>query len=83
MVQYLTRKQAAEYINAMGFPCSVKTLAKYACLGGGPEFRKFSRFVRYETHALDAWVEEKLSAPMRVTQPRGSLDGAGDDQAAA
>ena len=39
--EYLTRGQAAEYCIKQGLPVSPKTLAKYACVGGGPKFRKF------------------------------------------
>lgn len=38
--QYLTRGQASEYCIKKGLPVSPKTLAKYACVGGGPKFRK-------------------------------------------
>ena len=37
--EYLTREQAAEYCIKQGLPVSPKTLAKYACVGGGPTFR--------------------------------------------
>ena len=33
--EYLTRGQAAEYCIKQGLPVSPKTLAKYACVGGG------------------------------------------------
>jgi hypothetical protein len=37
---HLRRIQAAKYItDTYGIPCSPKTLAKYACVGGGPPFR--------------------------------------------
>ncbi len=39
--EYLTRGQAAEYCIKQGLPVSPKTFAKYACIGGGPKFRKF------------------------------------------
>ena len=41
--EYLTRRQAAEYCIKQGLPVSPKTLAKYACVGGGPKFRKFGK----------------------------------------
>jgi hypothetical protein len=61
------RREAAEYIRGQGIPISVSTLAKYACLGGGPEMRYFGRIPLYELAALDAWVAGRLSAPCRNT----------------
>jgi hypothetical protein len=45
---YLGRKAAAQYITDNYFPCSPKTLAKLACIGGGPEFRKAGRIPIHE-----------------------------------
>jgi hypothetical protein len=68
---YLRRKAASEYCTARGFPVAPATLAKYATLGGGPEFRKFSRFPLYELPALDRWIESKLTGPRRSTSDTG------------
>jgi hypothetical protein len=67
--QHLTRQEASDYLtNVRGLPTSPKTLAKFATVGGGPEYRKFgSRRVVYEVSALDAWVESKLSRPFANT----------------
>jgi len=43
------------------------TLAKYATVDGGPEFRSFGRFPRYSEEALDVWIASKLSKPRRST----------------
>ena len=59
----LSRQEAASYCQSRGFPVAPASLAKYASVGGGPEFRKFSRFPRYSIEALDAWISSKLSAP--------------------
>ena len=60
--QYLTRGQAAEYCIKQGLPVSPKTLAKYACVGGGPKFRKFGTMrVIYKVEDLDEWIERRLS----------------------
>ena len=70
--QYLTRGQASEYCLRKGLPVSPKTLAKYACVGGGPKFRKFGKTqVVYDIADLDAWVAEQLSAPVHSTSERG------------
>ena len=45
----LRRDQAAAYIREKhGIPCSPRTLAKKACIGGGPPFRKANRVPLYE-----------------------------------
>jgi len=63
----LSRAEAAEYCQSRGLPVAAATLAKYATVGGGPTFHKFSRFPRYSEEMLDAWIASKLSAPMRST----------------
>ena len=39
------------------FACSLATLAKYACIGGGPAFRKAGKFPIYSRDDLDAWAK--------------------------
>jgi hypothetical protein len=65
---FLRRQAAAEYLRTRwGVPCSPKTLAKLACIGGGPAYRLYGRIPLY-THAdLDAYAEGKLSKPVRST----------------
>lgn len=59
--KFLSRPEAAEFINAMGLKISPKTLAKFASTGGGPEMRHFCRRVFYEPPRLVEWVESRLS----------------------
>jgi hypothetical protein len=41
---YLRRRAAAEYLREhWGIPCGEKTLAKLACVGGGPLYQLFGR----------------------------------------
>ena len=55
--EYLTRGHIKQ-----GLPVSPKTLAKYACVGGGPKFRKFGTMrVIYKVEDLDEWIERRLS----------------------
>jgi hypothetical protein len=68
----LSRDAAAEYVRRRDIPLETSTLAKYASVGGGPEMRKFGRRVLYETDALDAWIESKLTPPRRSTSDNGS-----------
>ncbi len=66
--EYLTRGQAAEYCIKQGLPVSPKTLAKYACVGGGPKFRKFGKMrVVYKITDLDEWIEQRLSDTFAAT----------------
>ena len=66
--EYLTRGQAAEYCIKQGLPVSPKTLAKYACVGGGPKFRKFGMTrVIYKIEDLDEWIERRLSKTFSST----------------
>ena len=66
---YLRRRQAAEYLrNECGIPCTEKTLAKLACVGGGPIYRLFSRRIPiYAPADLEAYAQAKISAPVRST----------------
>ena len=64
----LRRAEAARHIHdKWGYPCSPKTLAKYAVIGGGPVFRRAGRFPLYSTDDLDEWVASKFGPPMRST----------------
>jgi hypothetical protein len=64
----LRRAEAAEYVReSWGYPLAARTLAKYACIGGGPKFRRASRFPLYNKEDLDAWVRAKLTRPVRST----------------
>ena len=64
----LRRAEAAQHIHdKWGYPCSPKTLAKYAVVGGGPRFRKAGRYPLYHPDDLDAWIGGKLSDPVTST----------------
>jgi len=62
------RSQAANYVtDTYNVPCSSRTLAKLACVGGGPLYRLAGRFPLYEPEDLDAWVRARMSAKRRTT----------------
>jgi hypothetical protein len=62
------RTEAASYLQERhGVPCAAKTLAKLACVGGGPVFQKYGRLPLYRLGDLDSWAESKLSRPVRCT----------------
>lgn len=67
MSEYLTRAESANYLTARGFKITKGTLQKYATTGGGPTYRIFGTRALSTPHELDAWAEEKMSAPRRST----------------
>jgi hypothetical protein len=70
--QFLRRKQAGKYLKeTYGFG-SERTLAKLACTGGGPEFRKAGPAVLYEIPVLDNWAQSKISGPQGSTSDKGA-----------
>lgn len=57
---WLTRKEAAAVLDALGYPVDFRMLARLAAKGAkqkGPPFRRFMRRVRYERVALEAWAK--------------------------
>jgi hypothetical protein len=67
-LRLLRRAEAAAHIQQKwGYPCSPRTLAKYAVIGGGPPFRKAGRYPLYHPDDLDGWVGRKLSDPVTST----------------
>jgi hypothetical protein len=66
--EYLRRTEAAAYIrNRYGFPCQPTWLAKLACVGGGPRFRKAGRIPVYAITDLTCWAEARMSRPVCST----------------
>jgi hypothetical protein len=64
----MRRGDAALYLReTYGIPCVATTLAKYACIGGGPTFRKAGKFPIYARDDLDAWARSRLSEPVQST----------------
>lgn len=70
---FLTRIQSAEYLTALGFPTTKKTLDKFASIGGGPQFHKFGARVLYRPVDLLNWANHRLSGPMASTSDMGVL----------
>lgn len=65
--QFMSRTEAAAYATAKGVPVSKNTLQKFATVGGGPIYRRFGNKALYVATDMDAWIAEKMSAPMRST----------------
>jgi hypothetical protein len=67
----LDRKQAAQFLTDRGYRTAAATLAKLACIGGGPTFQSFGRKPLYREADLLAWAEGKTSGPRRSTSDPG------------
>lgn len=65
--KHLTRAESAEYLTSLGYPTSPKTLAKLACIGGGPRYRKFGIRALYTPDDLVEWAESRTSRPVSST----------------
>ena len=64
----LCRNEASTYLfDRWGISRKPATLAKLACIGGGPVFRRANRSILYERVDLDAWAGSILSPPMSST----------------
>jgi hypothetical protein len=64
----MRRAEAARYLlEAHGIPCAPATLAKYACIGGGPAFRKAGKFPIYAKADLDSWAGLRVSKRVNST----------------
>ena len=66
-LEYLRRDQAAEYLQNRVGAYTVETLAKLACVGGGPKFRRIGRMPLYTPADLEAWIESRLSIAVGST----------------
>lgn len=71
-IPLLRRREASGYLHDLGIPIAPPTLAKLACIGGGPRFRKFGRTVLYDKADLDAWVEQRLTSARTSTSDLGA-----------
>jgi hypothetical protein len=68
----LRRREASVYLEEVhGLQEAPSTLAKKACLGGGPIFESFGRVPYYRTEMLDSYAEARLSGPRRSTSDPG------------
>lgn len=65
----MTRLEASAYLLLQhGIRRKANYLAKLACLGGGPAFRKIGKkIVAYDRAELDRWADEIVSAPRSNT----------------
>lgn len=64
---YLRRNEAAAYLQDYCGAYTTETLAKLACVGGGPRFRKLGPYPIYSPEDLDDWVESRLTPSVHST----------------
>jgi hypothetical protein len=76
----LDRKEAASFLTSHGYRTAPATLAKLACLGGGPVFESFGRRPLYREGNLLAWAEARTTGPRRSTSDPGTI-GSGREAA--
>jgi hypothetical protein len=64
----MRRAEAAAYIReTYRLPCADRYLAKLAVTGGGPAFRKASRWPIYDVADLDEWAQSRISPRVHST----------------
>jgi len=63
--RFLTRVEAARFLQQRGFPVAARTLATLVSRGGGPAYRRFGQRALYRTEDLLAWAESRCSPPRR------------------
>ena len=70
----LDRKHAAQFLTERGYRTAPATLAKLACIGGGPAFESFGRRPLYRESDLLAWAQARTTGPRHSTSdPRTAL----------
>lgn len=66
--RFYNRKEAAQYLRERwGQRTSAKTLAKWACQGGGPTFSYAGRFPIYAQTDLDEFARKRIRGPFGST----------------
>jgi hypothetical protein len=68
----LGRKEAAQFLTDQGYKTAPATLAKLACIGGGPTFESFGRRPLYREADLLAWAHARTTGPRRSTSDPGA-----------
>jgi len=68
----LDRKEAAQFLTSHGYRTAPATLAKLACIGGGPTFVTFGRRPLYREVDLLEWAQSRSTGPRRSTSDPGT-----------
>lgn len=61
----LRRREAAKFLQELGYPVAATTLAKLACIGGGPAFERWNRIPLYKKSSLLDWVASRMRPPKK------------------
>jgi hypothetical protein len=70
-VRRFRRNDASRYLKeTWGLDFATRTLAKFACLGGGPVMEYSGRIPLYSEQALDAFARSKIKPPVKSTSER-------------
>ncbi len=70
----LRRSEASAYLEERwGVAYKPSTLAKLACIGGGPRFEHFGRWPVYPVEELDKWADGRLSKLKASTSDTASV----------
>jgi len=80
VVRRFSRKEAAQFLTDRGYKTAHATLAKLACIGGGPPFVLFGRRPLYTEADLLAWAQGRTTGLRQSTSDPGTRHS---DQAAA
>lgn len=68
----LRRWEASRHLlDRHGIEMAIATLAKLACLGGGPPFQKAGRVPLYPVELLDEWALARLGRVIHSTSEDG------------
>jgi hypothetical protein len=67
----LGRKDAAQFLTDQGYKTAPATLAKLACIGGGPVFESFGRRPLYREADLLTWAQGRTTGLRRSTSDPG------------
>lgn len=69
----LRRREAAQFLTEHGYPIAATTLAKLACIGGGPAFESFGKIPLYEPADLIDWGRTRSSGRRTSTSDSGII----------
>jgi hypothetical protein len=73
---FLSRTEAAEYVQSQGLALARGALQKYGAAGGGPRFHKCGQRCVYRREDLDAWIASKLGRPVSsFRESQAAADG--------
>ena len=66
ITDFLTRKDAARYIEGKGLPITHTTLTDLALEDRGPKYSIWGRNAVYAREDIDKWIESRLGRPLKM-----------------